>query len=121
MLGHKVLGSGLNSLSVIAIAQDIATGLTATGTNQATAYEVTTAKADFTTVASGTGAILSSKGAAGDDQLILNSGVNVLKVYPPSGAKINALATNAAISLAPNTACWFSCFSTTKWTGVLSA
>lgn len=44
-----------------------------------------------------------------------------MKVYPPSGMKINALTANAAMTLAINTACLFKCVSTTRVYGVLSA
>ena len=44
-----------------------------------------------------------------------------MKVYPPSGMKINALAANAPMTLATNTGCFFKCVSTTRVFGVLSA
>ena len=121
MLGYKIFSAGLNSMLTQAMCQDVATGLTATGTTKADAYEVTTGSAEFTTVASGTGAILSSKATAGDDQWILNVGANPLNVYPTSGAKINALAADQPMLLAVNTSCLFKCFSSTRWSGVLSA
>lgn len=120
MLAYKLFPSGLNSLTIAAI-QDVATGLTAAGTNQATAYQVTSARNQFSTVASGTGAILDSSAAPGDSQLIYNGGANVLKVYPTTGAKINNLATNAAASIGTNTACEFTMMSTTQWVAILSA
>ena len=119
MLAYKLFGSGLNTLSVAAMT-DVATGLTATGTTQATAYEVTTAKAAFTTVAAGTGAVLDDQATAGDSQLIYNGGANPLTVYPPSGASFNGLAANGGILIAPSTACEFHCLTATLWTGVLS-
>ena len=119
MLAYKLFGSGLNTLSVAAMT-DVATGLTATGTNQATAYEVTTAKAAFSTVAASTGAVLDDQAAPGDTQMIYNGGANALKVYPPSGAQINALGSNNAMTLPIRTACEFYCLSTTLWTGILS-
>ena len=119
MLAYKLFGSGLNTLSVAAMT-DVATGLTATGTNQATAYEVTTAKAAFSTVSASTGAVLDNQAVGGDEQMIYNGGANALTVYPPSGAKINGLATNAGMLLATNTACEFFCLSSTQWTGILS-
>lgn len=120
MLAYKLFGSGLNTLTVASMT-DVATGLTATGSDQSGAFEVTTAKAAFSTVAASTGAVLDSDAAPGDTQMIYNGGANALTVYPPSGAKINGLATNAGILLGTNTACEFYCLSTTQWTGVLSA
>jgi len=120
MLAYKLFGSGLNTLTVAAMT-DVATGLTATGSDQSGALKVTSAKNAFSTVSSGTGAVLDSNAAAGDTQMIYNGGANALKVYPPSGAQINALGTNAPMTLAIRTACEFYCLSATLWTGVLSA
>ena len=107
MLAYKLFGSGLNTLTVASMT-DVATGLTATGSDQSGAFEVTTAKAAFGTVAAGTGAVLDDQAAPGDTQMIYNGGANALTVYPPSGAQINALATNAGVLLGTNTACEFS-------------
>lgn len=120
MLAYKLFGSGLNTLTVASLT-DVSTGLTAAGTNQGTAYESTSAKNAFSTVAAGTGTVLDSEARGGDTQMIYNGGANALTVYPPSGAKINGLATNAGMLLATNTACEFYCLSTTQWTGILSA
>ena len=119
MLSYKLFGAGMSTLMVEAM-KDSAAGLTATGTTQGTAYEVTTAKAGFTTVASGAGAILDSDAAAGDSQMIYNGGANALLVYPPSGSAINNLAANSAALIPPATSCEFFCLSTTLWTGILS-
>lgn len=120
MLAYKLFGSGLNTLSVAAMT-DVATGLASSGTTQNDAYEVTTAKAYFSTVAAGSGAILDDQAAAGDEQMIYNAGANALNVYPPSGAAIKPRGANEAISLPTNTGCIFLCISTTQWVGVLSA
>lgn len=121
MLAYKVMGAGVNGFAVEAICLDVASGLTATGTTQADAYSLTAATNAFTTVASGTGAVLSSDATGGDSQLVYNGGANALKVYPPSGQKMNALATDAAMTLAVNTACDFRKLTSTVWTGILSA
>lgn len=39
----------------------------------------------------------------------------ILKVYPPTGGKINALSTNAAISMAAVTSATFYCYDGTQW------
>ena len=119
MLAYKLFPSGLNTLTVAAMT-DVATGLTASGTDQSGAYECTHAKNSFTTVAAGAGAKLDSSAAAGDDQMIYNGGANPLTVYPPSGAQINALGSNQPMTLPIRTACMYSCLSTTLWTGILS-
>ena len=98
-------------------ASGVAAALTALGSVQGDAYSMTASVNQFTTVAAGTGAILT----AGPSQTVYNGGANTLKVYPNSGAKINNLATNAFIILAMNTACTFWYVSSTQWVGVLSA
>lgn len=120
MLAYKLFGSGLTTLSVAALT-DVATALAATGTSAADALEITAARNAFSTVASGTGAILDSEAAPGDSQLVYNGGANVLRVYPTSGAQINALNANAPALLAPRTAAEFTMLTTTLWTAVLSA
>lgn len=119
MLAYKLFASGLNTLSVEAM-KDVATGLTAAGTDETDAYEVTFAKNAFTTVAAGTGAILDSDSAPGDSQMIYNGGANALSVYPTSGAQINALGTDSAMLLPVKTACEFYKLTATLWTGILS-
>src|SRR5690349_20434500 len=94
----KLSAAGLGPALANAFGNDTADNLTATGTNQATAYQTSTAVARFTTVASGTGCLL-SQSAQGDSQIIYNGGANAMAVYPPVGHTINALAANAAFSL----------------------
>lgn len=118
-LGYKAFAAGLNSLVVASLCNDVAPGLTATGTNQATAYAMTAADNEFTTVASGTGAILYA-GSPGDEQWVYNAGANALTVYPPSGSKINSLPSNGGAQIPINTACTFKCLTSTRWVGVLS-
>lgn len=119
MLGHKLFGSGLNGLAVASIGLDVESGITATGTNAATAYSMTAAMNEFTTVAAGTGAILYS-GAVGDSQYVYNGGANQLSVYPSSGCKINALPTDQAALLPSACACEFTRVSSTRFSGMLS-
>lgn len=119
MLSYKLMGTGFSGVPLGAF-QDSATGLAATGTNQGTAYAVSTSKAFFSTVASGTGAVLSANAIGGDSQMIHNGGANALTVYPPSGAKINQLAANIGVLLPLNTSCEFHCVSPTQWTAILS-
>ena len=121
MLGWKVFGGGLYGPLVAAMCQDTATAVSAAGTTQITATELTAADSEVTTVASGAGVVLSSKLAPGDEQTVFNSGANPLKIYPPSGFKINALSTNSPMTLGINTACFFKCVTSTRVFAVLSA
>ncbi len=120
MLGYKLFGSGLNSLNVGAIVQDVGTGISAAGTTQATATALTNALNGVTTVGAGAGVVLYA-GSAGDCQIVYNGGANPLKIYPPSGATINQLAANAPMTLAIHTACEFWFLSSTAIFGILSA
>lgn len=81
-------------------APTFAGGLTAAGTTQATAYQLTTQNAQFSTVASGTGAILTAN-AVGIGQTIINDGVNLLLVYPVSGQNFTGLAANIPVQIPP--------------------
>lgn len=121
MLGWKVFGAGISGLAVQAICQDAGTSISAAGTTQGTATELVNADNEITTVASGAGVVLASKGTAGDTQTVFNAGANSLKVYPPSGMRINALASDGAMLLATNTGCMFKFVSSTRIFGVLSA
>ena len=121
MLGYKIFAAGLPSPVATALCKDTAAGLSAAGTTQGTATELTASANELTTVGAGAGVALASALAAGDSQAVFNAGANAVKVYPPSGMKVNALATNAPMLLATNTGCIFYCVSATRVFGVLSA
>lgn len=113
MASYKLTQSG-------GILYTVAAALTATGTLQSDAYAIVYAVNEFTTVASGTGAVLPASNT-GMSVTIYNGGANPLKVYPHSGASINGLASNAAMLLSVRTAIALTCVSATRWIGVLSA
>jgi hypothetical protein len=76
------------------------TGLTALGSTQSTAFPLTNNTwHEFTTVASGTGAILPA-GKTPSEVRVFNDSANPLRVYPPVGGTINAGTVNLPISLA---------------------
>lgn len=120
MLGFKLFSSGLSDLAVSAIGNDVNAAISAAGTDQAGATELTNCLNGVTTVASASGVRLYS-GSAGDWQLVFNGGANPLRVYPFTGAKINQLAANSPHVLQMNTACVYFTLSTTQVVGVLSA
>ena len=120
MLGHKLFGSGLTDLAVSAMCNDVGTAISAAGTTQGTATALTNILNGLGTVASGAGVVLYA-GSQGDCQLVYNGGANAVKVYPPSGARINAMVTNTAHILATSTACEYWFLSSTQVVGVLSA
>lgn len=77
----RVLGSGVNSLSTVAICGDGGTGLSAAGTTSTDATQLVKVYNNLTTVASGTGVKLPPT-EEGEVIYITNSGANSLKVYP---------------------------------------
>ena len=100
--------------------RDSASSITATGTTQSDAFAVVAEMNYFSTVASGTGAVLSSDIGYGERQLVYNGGANDLTVYPTSDAQINSLGTNNGILLPIRTTCEFVRIGPTLWTGILS-
>lgn len=82
-------------------------GLTALGTNQATAFPLLNlANHEFTTVGSSTGAVLPTARLA-DSVTVWNGGSNTLSVYPPSGGTVSGGSVNVAYSLAADTGITF--------------
>ena len=74
-------------------------GLTALGTNQATAFPLLNlANHEFTTVGSSTGAVLPTAKLA-DSVTVWNGGAHTLSVYPPLGGTVSGGSANAAVSL----------------------
>ena len=91
----------------------VSPGLTATGGSQLTAYAVTFDWNWFTTVGSGTGAIILPL-LPGQTIKFQNSGLNALSIYPSVGAQIDQLGLNAAYSLGVNDLIEFECWSQTQ-------
>jgi hypothetical protein len=120
MLGFKLFGSGLTTLAVASICQDVTSGIVAAGTTQGTATALTSTLNGLGTVAAGSGVVLYA-GSPGDCQIVYNAGLNPVNVYPPSGYGINQLAANIPHVLPINTACEYWFLSATQLIGVLSA
>jgi hypothetical protein len=115
MLLTKLMAAGLGAGLSNAFCADTADNQTATGTNQATAFETSTAFVRFITVASGTGCLLDN-GARGDSQYIINAGANTLLVYPHVGGTINQLSANAAFSIPAGSWAAFDRYTDALWT-----
>lgn len=93
----------------------VITGLTATGTNQATAFLLTnSADHEFTTVAASTGAILPA-GTLPSEISVFNGGASTLAVYPPVGGSINAGTANASVSLAAGSGLTYWASTSSNW------
>lgn len=94
--------------------------LTATGSSQSDALQLTAAINQVTTTASGTGVKLYASPGAGSFQIVYNGGANSLTVYPQTSGTINQLSANAGHQLAINTACVYWAASSTAWVAILS-
>lgn len=97
--GYQYLLSILQEAANGQTTSSIATGLVATGANQATAFQLTEQWNEVDKVASGTGVLLASF-QPGQSQTVFNQGINPLSIYPPPGAGIDALGVNVAYTLA---------------------
>lgn len=98
----RIVIGGLSAVQASAINGTVADAQTATGNSQATALALPADITRFTTVAASAGTILPAMNP-GDNVIIFNGGANALSVYPPTGGKINAVATNGAYSVATAT------------------
>jgi hypothetical protein len=96
------------------------TGISAAGTVQADATALTNDINVVTTTASNTGVRLPVP-AAGRVIAVVNRGANALKVYPATSTAINALANNAAFSVAANATLTLRGSSATQWYAELTA
>lgn len=102
----RLMAAGMPAAQASQIGLDSAWGLTATGTNAATALVLTGDFANFSTVASGTGTILPY--AEGQpEQVIYNGGANALAVYPQATEYINGGSVGASFSVPAGKACVF--------------
>lgn len=105
-----VVQTTVSALFQAATILDRQANITATGTKQSDAYQLTKAINEVTTVASGTGVKLTYI-----DQLVMNRGVSTLSVYPPSGAQIETYGTNTAVDLLSGDNVQFICMSDTQF------
>lgn len=90
----------------------IATGISAAGTTQAGATLLAASRNVVTTVAAGSGVILSADFA---EVVVSNRGANALSVYPPAGMTIESLGTNAAAGVAVGQSTTFFYAGGTQW------
>ncbi len=120
--------NGPGSISIAANGiSSVSAAVTAAGTTQGGATALTSTINNVTVVASGNDGVVLPAAVSGARLLIRNSdSADTLKIYPASGAQINALGSNVAYQLLPGgtiefyavtTTQWYS-FGTTGWGGV---
>lgn len=94
----------------------LVTGITAGGTNQATA---TLLVGDFSTqiigTSAGSGGVRLPTPTTKSNITITNRGVGVARIYPTSGHSINGMAVNTPVFIYPNQSICFTAVSTTGW------
>lgn len=95
----NLMAFGFSPFAAQATVGDVGNNLTAAGSTQVTALDLTAATNIVTTTAASTGVQLQPTNQ-GDSVLVANLGANALLVYPASGGIINALAANAGFSVA---------------------
>ena len=105
--------------------ESVATNVTASGINQASAFVLSSKYNVVSTVTSGSGVVLPnlfSNWGPGAEIVVWNNGANTLNVYPPTGSSINGLGTNAAYNLETGQGISFVLLSSSSWqTETLSA
>lgn len=117
----RLMGSGLPSLAAVNICGDVVDSITAAGTTNADATQLSAAINRVSTTALNTGVRLMLP-EAGSGVVVVNSGANALLVYPGTGAQINALtATTGGFSVAAGGRALFVGTSSTNWFAILSA
>lgn len=119
-LAARMMGGGLSAGQAKAINGDVNSAVSAAGTSQTDATQLTASINVVTTAAASSGVKLLSCDV-GDTQDILNLGANAVTVYPDSGSRINAIATNGGFTLAVNTSVKLQRFTSTCWVAYLSA
>jgi hypothetical protein len=89
--------------------------MSAAGTTQATAAEITADYVMVTTVAAGSGVLLPSGNLADEVVIVNGHGSESLLVYPRSGGKLNNAAADGALTLPPNMAAHFIGINDKNW------
>jgi hypothetical protein len=111
-------GSGANvrqtAPNLISETYSTSATISAAGTVQGDATALTSDYNIITTVASGAGVVLPTA-TTGRRLIVVNKGANALKVYPASGAAIDALGANTALSLPVDGWLELDAASTTQW------
>jgi hypothetical protein len=116
---QELLATGIPALTAQNMVGAVTSGVTALGTNQATAYQMITPGVEITSAAGSTGVTLMS-GDVGDWQWVYNGNSgNTITIYPNGTDTVNNAATS--ITLAVNKGMLFFKRSSTAWFSVLTA
>jgi len=113
-IGSAVSGATSRTTLNGIVIDSISAAVSAAGTTQGTATSLVSNINNITTVAASSGVVLPTA-VAGMRILIRNTGANTLNIYPATGGTINALATNAAFTLAAGSTTELFASTTTQW------
>ncbi len=117
----RVMGAGNSASAATQICGDVADTLTAAGTTNADALQLSAIINRVTTAAASSGVRLMLP-EVGSQIVVVNSGANAVLVYPGTGAQINALtATTGGFSVAAGGRALFVGTSSANWFAILSA
>lgn len=121
-LAYDMMKGGLAAFQARG-ANGTANGSVTAGTTQtqAGATALTASTVAVTTVTTAGDGVRVPSGEIGDSIEVVNLGSNYCTVYPPTGERINQLASNTGFNLAPNTAVRIKKFTSTRWMAFLSA
>ena len=98
---------------------NINAAVTTAGTTQGTATSIVSDVAVVTTSTAGQGVILYN-GVITDSQEIFNNTTNAIYVYPPTGGRVNQVATNGGFVLPSYTSVLVKKMTATQWVAYLS-
>jgi hypothetical protein len=112
----EVLDNGVIKLAEFSgfVAYGISSAVTAAGTTQTDATQLTRPINHVTTVSANTGVRFPSP-TLGTRIIVRNGGANTLRVYPNVGAQINTAGNNVGFLLGTGVTLEFISFSTTQW------
>ncbi len=114
-----VLAAGSSPLLASAIVGGGQTGVVATGSTSADAFQLSASWAAITTSSASTGVLLPNNASGIAFGGIRNDSGQTIKVYPPSGCTINAAASSVDV-LTAKTFVWFFTSATTVAGGSLA-
>jgi hypothetical protein len=120
-LPSRLMGSGVGAQAAVNICGDAVTGLTAAGSSNTNALQLSAAINNVTTTAASTGVKLPPT-EVGGSIVVANLGANALLVYPAELSQINALTvTTGGFSVAAGKVAVFTGVSGTNLIGMLGA
>lgn len=119
-LARQLMGSGFSAVQATHMHGGISSAVSAAGTSQTDATDLTASINVVTTAAAGSGVQLPAMDI-GDDIWILNLGSGAIWVYPASGERINNIATNGGFVLPQYTGCLIKKFTSTRLVALMSA